>query len=160
MVKRVWKELKPNDLVTVQEHLDGLPEEGRPQYGITGIKVSFWNRLFGGNRPFVVLFLKDKIVLSRRSLGGGREKERREYPVGNLNDVTVRRGPLFDSALFRFADGYKVRVGNIPHTQIEPVVRFLNEGSRVFDAGRLSAVQRTNCYYTFTTMQVLPRDLL
>jgi hypothetical protein len=51
-------------------------------------------------------------------------------------------------------------VGNIPHTQIDPMVRFLSEGAAAFDPARLTAVQRTNCYYTFTNMGFLPRDLL
>ncbi len=160
MVKRVWKELKPEDLATVQGYLDGLPQEQRPLYGLTGIKTSLWSRLGGGAMPYVVLFTRDRIVLSKRSVGGQKERERREYTIGDLTGVTPRHGPLLDSALFRFADGFTVRVGNIPHTQIEPVVRFLHEGLDAFDPGRLTSVQRTNCYYTFISMQILSRDLL
>lgn len=160
MPKMVWKQLKPDDLEVVTDALAAMPDAERPLYGFTGVKTSLWSQIGGGAKPFVVLFTPDRIVFSKRSVTGTKEAERREFAHGDLTEVSVRNGPLLDSALFRFADGFKVRVGNIPHTQIDPVTRFRREGPGAFEWSRLSPVQKTNCYYTFTTMGVLPRDLL
>lgn len=160
MVKRVWKELKPDDLQVLTDFLATMPEEDRPLYGITGIKTSLWSQIGGGANSFVALFLPETIVFSKRSLGGIREKTRDELPLAGLIDVSVRRGPMLDSARFTFANGFKVRVGNILHHQITPVTRLPSEGVAALDWANLSAAQKTNCYFTFAMMGLLPRDLL
>jgi hypothetical protein len=160
MVKRVWKELKPDDMAVVTDALEALPEDQRPLYGLTGIKTSFWSRIGGGAKPFIVLFMPGEIILSKRTLGGSKAISRMVKPLGDLVDVSVRNGPLLGSARFEFADGFEIRVGNIPHTQINPVQGFLRHGKDAFAWDALSDTQRTNCYYTYTTMGILKRELL
>ncbi len=160
MVKRVWRALKPDDMAVVTSYLTELPDAERPLYGLTGIKTSFWSRIGGGAKPFVVLLMADRVILSKRTVGGIKQLWGEEHALAELVDLSTRRGPLLNSALFTFANGFKIRIGNIPHTQIAPVVRFMNEGTGAFEWGRLTDVQRTNCYYTFTMMKILPRDLL
>ena len=160
MVKRVWKALKPDDMAAVTGYLAGLADDERPLYGVTGIKTSFWSRIGGGAKLLIVLFMPDRIILSKRNITGVKETWSVEHALTDLVDLRSRRGPMFDSALFTFADGFKIRVGNIPHTQIAPVVRYMAEGAAALEWSRLTDVQRTNCYYTFTMMKILPRDLL
>jgi len=160
MVKRVWKALKPDDMAAVTGYLAGLADDERPLYGVTGIKTSFWSRIGGGAKLLIVLFMPDRIILSKRNITGVKETWSVEHALTDLVDLRPRRGPMFDSALFSFADGFKIRVGNIPHTQTAPIVRFMDEGSGAFGWDRLTDVQRTNCYYTFTMMKILPRDLI
>ena len=160
MVKRVWKELKPDDLQVLTDFLSTMPEEDRPLYGITGIKTSLWSQLGGGANQFVALFLPKTIVFSKRTIGGIGEKKRHESPLDELTEVSVRKGPMLDSAKFVFTSGFQVRVGNILHGQITPVTRILDEGIGALEWDGLSAAQKTNCYFTFTTMGLLPRDLL
>ena len=160
MVKHVWKELKIDDMAVVTDYLAQLPSDVRPLYAVTGIKTSVWSQIGGGAKPFVVLFMPDRIILSKRSTTGKKEVTRTETPINSLADVSVRHGPLVDSARFAFNNGYNIRVGQIAHTQIEPVERFMEIGDPAFDWDRLTREQRTNCYYAFTMMGILPRDLL
>jgi len=160
MVKRVWKELKLDDLGVVTDHLEAMPEEQRPLYGLVGVKTSLWSQMGGGAKPFVVLIMPDRIVLSKRSVTGKKETWRKETPLSGLVDVSVRRGPMLDSAQLTFDDGYRVRVGNVPHTQIDPVTGAVERGAVALDWDELTSVQKTNCYYAFTMMELLPRDLL
>ena len=160
MVKRVWRALKPDDMAVVTNYLMELPDAERPLYGLTGIKTSFWSRIAGGAKPFVVLFTADRVILSKRSVGGIKQLWGDEHALSDLVDLSTRKGPLLDSALFTFANEFKIRIGNIPHTQIAPVVGLMQEGVAALEWSRLTDVQRTNCYYTFTMMKILPRDLL
>ena len=160
MVKHVWKELKDDDMAVVTDRLSEIPEAQRPLYGITGIKTSLWSQIGGGAKPYIVVFMPDRIIISRRNLTGKKHVSGNEHPLGDLVDVSVRNGPMFDSAKFTFSDGFSTRVGNIPNGQIDPVLRFLEQGPSAFDWASLNQTQRTNCYFTFTSMGYLPADLL
>ncbi len=160
MAKLVWKELKPDDMAVVTDYLVGLPEAERPLYGLQGIKTTLWSQLGGGGATWVVLFMPDRIVLSKRSKFGNKDKGTVEHPLSDLMDLSVRDGPMFDSALFTFKSGFKMRVGNIPNTQIEPVKRFLEIGVEAFEWSGLTNVQRTNACVAFSMMGILPPDLL
>ena len=160
MVKHVWKELKADDMSVVTDYIATLPAEQRPLYGLVGIKTSFWSQIGGGAKPFVLLFMPDRIIMSKRSVTGSKETSHLETPLSAIRDVTVRNGPMLDSALFTFENGFSVRVGNIPHTQIEPVVRFVRDGVDAFDWNHLTDVQRTNCYYAYTMMGIVPKKLI
>ena len=164
MTKRVWKTLKPPDVAVLTDYLDQMPEEQRPLYGFVGIKTSLWSQMGGGTKPFVVVFMPDRVVFSKRSLGGTKQAWASEHALGDLTDVSVRQGPAFDSALFTFTDGYKVRVGNIGHSggdqEIRPVTEYMRTGPAAFDWSRLSDYQRTACYYAFSLLELIPRDLL
>jgi hypothetical protein len=147
-------------MAVVTDYLTELPDAERPLYGLTGIKTSFWSRIGGGAKPFVVLLMADRVILSKRSVGGIKQLWGEEHALTDLVDLSTRNGPFLDSALFTFANGFKIRIGNIPHTQIAPVAGFMKEGAAAFEWSHLTDVQRTNCYYTFTMMKILPRDLL
>jgi hypothetical protein len=144
MARLIWKRLRPEDLAAFREYLDGLHPRERPVYGLLGVQVSWWTRLGGCARRFVVLFRGGRMIVSKRSWHGGRAVHRREYPVAALQRVTVRRGPLLESIRLRFEDGYSVRVGSLPRHQSEPVQRFLQEGAGAFDPASLTPEQLTN----------------
>lgn len=144
MAKIVWKQLGPGDLAAFREYLGGLPETDRPLYGLLGVKAWWWTRLGGWARPLVVLFRGQRVVLYRRAFWGRRAISRREYGVADLQRVSVRRGPLLESARFSFADGFSVRVGSLPRHQSSPVERFLREGAAALDPARLTPGQLTN----------------
>lgn len=155
MARLIWKRLRPGDLAAFREYLDGLHPRARPVYGLLGVKVSWWTRLGGCARPFVVLFQGGRVVVSQRSWRGGRAVQRREYPVAALQQVTVRRGPLLESVRLRFEDGYSVRVGSLPRHQAEPVQRFRAEGAGAFDPASLTAEQLTNTCLACEAMGLL-----
>jgi len=155
----VWKRLRPEDLAAFREHLDGLPEKDRPCYGLVGVKASWWSRLGGGARPFVVLISGETITLQKRSVRRHRELSRRDYVIGDLRRVSVRRGPLLESARFSFTDGYSVRVGSLPRGQAQPMERFLVDGAAAFDPSCLSPEQFTNTYLACGVMGLLPGGL-
>jgi hypothetical protein len=155
----VWKRLRPEDLAAFRAYLEELPAGERPLYGLIGIKASWWSRLGGGARPFVVLFSGEKVTLSKRSVRRHRELSRRDYPVGELKKVSVRRGPLLESARLSFADGYSVRVGSLPRRQAQPVERFPAEGPTAFEPSGLTAEQLTNTYLACDALGLLPTAL-
>lgn len=159
MGKMVWKRLRPEDLAAFREYLEGLAPEERPVYGLLGVKASWWTRLGGGARPLVILFGGNRVVLSKRSLRGRGAVSRREYPVGDLQRVSVRRGPLLESARFAFADGFSIRVGSLPRRQSQPVERLLKEGAVALDPSRLTPEQLTGTYLACRAMGLLPGGL-
>ena len=57
MASLVWKRLRPEDLEAFRAYLAALPTAGGPRYGLLGVKASWWTRLGGGARPFVVLLV-------------------------------------------------------------------------------------------------------
>ena len=144
MAKMVWKRLRPGDLAAFREFLEGLTPKERPVYGLLGVQASWWTRLGGWASPFVILFRGDRVIVSKRSRRGRRCVTRKEYPVGDLRRVSVRRGPLLESALLSFADGYSVRVGSLPRRQSGPVEGLLREGAAALDPSRLTPEQLTN----------------
>jgi hypothetical protein len=160
MVKMVWKQLRPDDLSAFREHLATLPAEERPVYGLLGVKAWWWARLGGWARPFVVLIRGERIILYQRAFRGRRPVSRREYRVADLQGVSVRRGPLLESARLSFADGYSVRVGSLPRRQSDPVERFLQDAAAVLDPSRLTPEQLTNTCLACEAMGLLPQGLL
>jgi hypothetical protein len=144
MARLIWKQLPPDGLAAFREYLDGLSAGERPVYGLVGVKASWWTRLGGFARPFVVLFRGERVVASKRSWRGQQAVTRKEYAAAGLQRVSVRRGPLLESARLWFADGYSVRVGSLPRRQSEPVERFLKEGAGAFDPAVLTPEQLTN----------------
>ena len=144
MARPVWKQLPSEDLDAFRVHLDGLPAEYRPRYALLGVKASWWSRLSGPARPFVVVFLKDRVILSKRSFFRHRRVTRDEYPLADLEAMAVRRGPLLESARLTFADGYSLRVGGLPRWQSRPIERFLAGEADAFDPAGLSPEQLTN----------------
>ena len=144
MATLVWKRLRPADLAAFREYLEGLSPKERPVYGLLGVEASWWTRLGGWARPFVVLFRGERIILYKGSLRGRGAVSRRTYAVGDLARVKGRRGPLLESARLWFADGYSVRIGSLPRRQSLPVERFLTEGPSAFEPSRLTPEQLTN----------------
>lgn len=144
MARIVWKRLPPGELEAFRARLEGLGPGERPVYGLLGVQVSWWTRLGGPARPFVVLFRGDRVILYKRSWRGRKAVSRRQYGCGDLKRVKVRRGPLLESARLWFADGYSVRVGSLPRHQSRPVERFLTDGPAAFDPAGLTPEQLTN----------------
>ena len=144
MAKMVWKQLQPDDLAAFREHLATLPAEERPVYGLLGVKAWWWTRLGGWARPLVVLIRGERIILYQRAFWGRRSVSRREYRVADLQGVSVRRGPLLESARLSFTDGYSVRVGSLPRRQSDPVEGFRKDGAAALDPSRLTPEQLTN----------------
>lgn len=144
MARSVWRRLPPEDLDAFRAFLDGLPAAGAPRYGLLGIKVSWWSRLSGPARPFVVLLAGGRIALSKRTFHRRREVSRHDYTLGDLKGMKVHRGPLLESARLTFADGYSLRVGGLPRWQSRPVERYLAGEAEALDPAGLSPEQLTN----------------
>ncbi|MBP1633033.1 MAG: hypothetical protein H6Q11_1321 [Acidobacteria bacterium] len=144
MARLVWKRLRPEELADFRERLDALTPKERPVYGLIGVEASWWTRLGGPARPFVVLFRGDRVILYKRSWRGHHAVSRRQFKSDDLQRVKVRRGPLLESARLWFADGYSVRVGSLPRHQSGPVELFLAEGPAAFEPSRLTPEQLTN----------------
>jgi hypothetical protein len=140
----VWKHLPPGDLEAFRSYLAGLPAAGEPRYGLLGVKASWWTRLGGGARPFVVLLAGGRLALSKRSFRRHRGVSRHQYPLTDLKGVKVRRGPLLESVRLTFADGHALRVGGLPRRQSLPLERYLAGDARALEPGRLSPEQLTN----------------
>ena len=140
----VWKWLRSEDLDAFRAFLDALPVAGAPRYGLLGIKVSWWSRLSGPARPFVVLLAGGRIALSKRTFHRHREVTRHDYPLGDLKAMKVHRGPLLESVRLTFADGYSLRVGGLPRWQSRPLERHLAGESEALDPSGLSPEQLTN----------------
>ena len=161
MAKLVWKKLSPGDIETLLTHVEGIPESDRPLYGLVGKKrreFLFWT--FSLNKPHVLYFTNDRVVLSQRSVGGAKEKSRREYGIGDLTDVRVTKGPLLESIKLAFSDGFKIKLRDVPKMQSDPVERVLREGIEAFARNRLSDEQITNCYFAYNFGRLIPTDLL
>ena len=144
MARVVWKQLGPGDLAAFREFLGGLAEQDRPLYGLLGVKAWWWTRLGGWARPLVILLRGQRVVLYQRAFWGRRAVSRREYGVADLQRLSVRRGPLLESARLFFADGFSIRVGSLPRHQSQPVEQLLREGVAALDPGRLTPGQLTN----------------
>lgn len=144
MARMVWKRLRPEDLEAFRLYLEGLPRAGGPRYGLLGVKASWWTRLGGGARPFVVLLAGGWIALSKRSFRGHRDITRDRYPRGDLKRMKVRRGLLLESVRLTFADGYSLRVGGLPRRQSRPLERYLAGEADALDPSRLTPEQLTN----------------
>jgi hypothetical protein len=143
MARMVWKRLRRADLAAFREYLEALTPGERPVYGLLGVEASWWTRLGGPARPFVVLFRGDRVILHKRSWRGRGAVSRRQYGAGELQRVKVHRGPLLESARLWFADGYSVRVASLPRHQASPVERFLAEGPAALDPSLLTPEQLT-----------------
>ncbi|MBN2112567.1 MAG: hypothetical protein JW785_00410 [Acidimicrobiia bacterium] len=144
MARSVWRRLPPEDLAAFRAFLDELPAAGGPRYGLLGIKVSWWSRLSGPTRPYVVLVAGGRIALSKRTFHRRREVTRHDFPLGDLKAMRVHRGPLLESARLTFADGYSLRVGGLPRWQSRPLERYLAGEADALDPGTLSPEQLTN----------------
>jgi hypothetical protein len=144
VARPVWKRLRPEDLEAFRAYLEGLPQAGAPRYGLLGVKASWWTRLGGGARPFVVLLAGGRIALSKRSLRGHREVTRDRYPFTDLEGMKVRRGLLLESVRLTFADGYSCRVGGLPRWQSRPLERYLAGETDALDPSGLTPEQLTN----------------
>lgn len=159
-----FKSLGREQVVTLTDYLDQMSEAERPLYGFVGVKTSLWSQMGGGAKPFVVVFMPDRVVFSKRSVTGKKETWSEAHALGDLADVSVREGPLYDSAQLTFTDGYKVRVGNIDHSGgerlISPVVEYMRAGPAAFDRSRLSDYQWTGCSYAYALMGIVPYDLV
>jgi hypothetical protein len=140
----VWKSLSPEELAAFREHLACLPMEGGPRYGLLGVKASWWTRLGGGARPFVVLLAGGRLALSKRSFHTHRGVSRHQYRLADLRAMKVRRGPVLESVRFTFADGYRLRVGGLPRWQSRPLELYLGGGVAALDPARLTPEQLTN----------------
>lgn len=152
MVKPIWRRLPREELAAFREYLDGLSAGERPVYGLVGVRASWWTRLGGFGRPFVLLIRGGRIVVSKRSWRGQRAVSRRDYPITALQRVAVRRGPLLESVRLWFEDGYSVRIGGLPRHQSEPLRRLGREGPGVLDASSLTAEQLTNTHLACRAM--------
>lgn len=149
MARMVWKRLPPGELTAWREYLENLAPSERPVYGLLGVKSSWWTKLGGPARPFVVVFRGGRVIVSKRSLRGRATVSRRQYRSQDLQRIKVHRGPLLESARLWFADGYSVRVSSLPRRQSLPVERFLAEGSAAFEPAGLTPEQLTNTCLAF-----------
>lgn len=140
----VWKHLRPEDLEAFRAYLAALPAAGGPRYGLLGVKASWWTRLGGGARPFVVLLAGGRLALSKRSFWRHREVSRCQYPRADLVSLKVRRGPLLESVRLTFTDGFRPRVGGLPRRHSRPLELYLGGETAALDPARLTPEQLTN----------------
>ncbi len=159
MARLVWKRLRPEDLDAFRAHLEGLPPAGGPRYGWLGVKASWWTRLGGGARPFVVLLAGGRIALSKRSFRRHRSVTRDQYRLGDLEKMKVRRGLLLERVRLTFADGYCLRVGGLPRRQSLPLERFLAGEADALDPSRLTPEQLTNFCQAMAAVGLWPAPL-
>ena len=144
MAGTVWKRLSPGDLEAFRAFLAALPAAGGPRYGLLGVKVSWWTRLGGGARPFVVLLAGGQLALTKRSWRGHRDLTSHRYPLAHLQRLKVRRGLLLESVRLTFADGYSLRLGSLPRRHSLPLERFLAGDPAALDPAALTPEQLTN----------------
>lgn len=152
----VWKRLRPEDLEAFRAYLAALPAAGGPRYGLLGVKASWWTRMGGGARPFVVLLAGGRVALSKRSFRTHRGVSRHHYPLTDLEAVKVRRGPLLESVRLTFADGYSLRVGGLPRRQSLPLERYLAGDVDALSPARLSPEQLTNFCQAMAAVSLWP----
>lgn len=152
----VWRRLPPEDLEAFRAYLAGLPASGGPRYGLLGVKASWWTRLGGGARPFVVLLAGGRLALSKRAFRTRRGVSRHVYPFADLKAVKVRRGPLLESIRLTFADGYALRVGGLPRWQSRPLELHLGGDAGALEPARLSPEQLTNFCQAMTALGLWP----
>jgi hypothetical protein len=152
----VWKRLRPEDLEAFRAYLAALPVSGGPRYGLLGVKASWWTRVGGAARPFVVLLAGGRLALSKRTFRTHRGRARHQYPLTDLKAVKVRRGPLLESMRLTFADGYSLRVGALPRRQSAPLERYLAGEADALDPARLSPEQLTNFCQAMSAVGLWP----
>lgn len=152
MARLVWKRLSPGDLAGFRAYLAGLPPSALPVYGLLGVEASWWTRLGGGARPFVVLVRGDRIIVSKRSFWGHRAISRWEYQVADLQRVRVRRGPFLESARLTFADDRVIKIGSLPRRQTRPLERFPADGAAALAPDGLTPGQLTNTCLAWEAM--------
>ena len=155
-MKLVWKHLPADQLEAFRAYLDGLPAEGRPRYGLLGVKASWWSRMGGGARPFVVLVAGGRVALSKRSFRRHDEMSRHEYALADMKAAKARRGPLLESVRLAFADGTRVRVGGLPRGQSRPLERFLAGETEALDPAGLTPEQLTNFFQAMGAVGLQP----
>jgi hypothetical protein len=155
----VWKRLRPEDLEAFRAYLEALPRAGGPRYGLLGVKASWWTRLGGGARPFVVLVAGERIALTKRSFRGHRDVTHDRYPLGDLKRMKARRGLLLESVRLTFADGYSLRVGGLPRRQSRPLERYLAGEADALDPSRLTPEQLTNFCQAMAAVGLWPGSL-
>lgn len=153
----VWKRLPPEDLEAFRAYLAALPSAGEPRYGLLGVKASWWTRLGGGARPFVVLLAGGRLALSKRSFWRHREVSRRQYPLADLAAVKVRRGPLLESVRLTFTDGYRLRVGGLPRRHSRPLELYQGGETAALDPAGLTPEQLTNFCQAMAAVGLWPR---
>lgn len=156
MARPVWRRLPPGDLEAFATWLEGLPKAGGPRYGLLGVKASWWSRLGGGARPFVVLLAGGRLAFSKRSFRRHDELTRDERPIGDLESMSVRRGLLLESVKFTFTDGYSIRVGSLPRRQSLPLGRFREGEEGALDPAGLTPEQLTNFYQAMVAVGLRP----
>lgn len=162
MAKIVWKKLKSEDLNKLIGYLEQMPDDKKPLYGLVGVKRNeLMSWLIGSfNKPHIVYFTKDSIILSRRTLFTLKEVNSKVYKVDGLNSVNIRRGVLSESIQFEFNDGLKIRLRDVPKNQSDPIEKFLKVGVGAFDKTTLSDEQITNCYFAYKNAELIPKNVL
>lgn len=162
MAKIVWKKLKKEDLNKLISYLEQMPDDKKPLYGLAGVKRNeLLSWLIGSfNKPHIVYFTKDNIVLSRRTLFTLKEVNSKVYNINGLNNVSIRRGVLLDSIQFEFDDGLKIRLRDVDKNQSDPIEKFLKVGVGAFDKTTLSDEQITNCYFAYNNAELIPKNVL
>lgn len=132
MAKLHWR-LTDENRERFLAHLDQIPPEERPVYVIHGQMSSLWHTLGGGTSQMFVIFLMDRVVISKRSSGRFREKGHQEWPLTEIADVDVSAGPFTSSVEMQFRDGSKTKVTDVSHKAAEPMSRYMADGLAVFD---------------------------
>ena len=130
---------------------------GRPRYGLLGVKASWWSRLGGPARPFVVLLAGGRLALSKRSFPHAPGVTRHGTRSADLKAVKVRRGPLLESIRLTFADGYSL-AGGRPAPWAEPAPRAPSwpETAEALEPARLSPEQLTNFCQAMAALGLWP----
>lgn len=152
----MWRRLPPEDLAAFRAYVAALPAAGGPRYGLLGVKASWWTRLGGGARPFVVLLAGGRLALSKRSFRGHRRVTSDQYPLTALKEIKVRRGLLLESVRLAFTDGCSLWVGSLPRWQSRPLELYLGGAAGALDPARLSPEQLTNFCQAMTAVGLWP----
>ncbi len=159
--KQKWSsKLTPENTERFYAFLDGMPEADRPVYAFTGQRSGVWHQLGGGTAHMLVLFYKDRLVVSKRGMGSlKKEKARSDHPLSTIADVRVVNGPVFSSVQFRFADGTKTKIANVDHAAARPLERYMAQGLAAFDRTKLEPATATDFWWACVMTEVAPTDL-
>lgn len=142
------------------DYLDELPEDERPVFGLIEEESSLWQKLGGGGRRVVVLIYNDRIVFSTRSRGRFKELRRDEFPLSELEEIHVHRGPLLSSVLFRFSNGIEEKLASVPHDIGEHLSDYTDEGLDAFDRSKLHPLAIYSLFAACDQLLSLPKGLL
>ena len=154
-----WSRLSDEEIERFEAHLDSRPEQERPLYAISGRKSSLWEKLGGGTRRIIVLFYRDRVVISDRGMVSTKEKGHKERPIASLEGVKILSGPLFSSVALRFSDGLRTKLVNIRHQAADPVGMYEDTGLAAFDRARLTPEAKSDFFYACNVALDLPENL-